>query len=387
MTPGEMGQAMMVQLGLAHNCKSDKETVFLTQVWKLGLTFQTLLQTTPVKYPSGISEHPYLPMTEFSQEILLHFPEQLLAGYTFQSLASFEEKLETFWERFKWTWPTHPVYNDHKHELKRCIPCRLHCDEGTGVRRTGIMQISWGPILKRGLASAWHCFFYSCIHSDVYKAFNQGYKDGNQTLDDIMECFVGEALQAYWDGIPCPGGHSKIFLVFIRQEGDLPAQAKIWHLQRTFVHFPNPMCSWCLADGDAIDFSDFRRTAMWRATAYTEKPWGSTSPMNNLPGGENEMILAKDLFHLSNLGITRTFVSSLICYLVSLKFFSGGGNSVPARLNMAYQSFREWCKLHCETPDIKHFSTDGFKWKPTKFPESSMFLGLVVQKLLIPCCL
>ena len=171
----------MVQLGLAHNCKSDKETVFLNQLWKLGLTFRTLLQTAPVKYPTGISEHPYLPLNEFSQEIFLHFPEQLLAGYTFQSLSSFEEKLESFWARFKWTWPSHPIYKDHMHDLKRCIPCRLRCDEGTGVRRTGIMQISWGPILKRCLASAWHCFFYSCIHSDVYKAFNQGYKDGNQT--------------------------------------------------------------------------------------------------------------------------------------------------------------------------------------------------------------
>ena len=140
-------------------------------------------------------------------------------------------------------------------------------------------------------------------------------------MDDIMEHFVGEALQAYWDGIPCPRGHGKFFLVFIRQEGDLPVQAKIWHLERTFVHFPNAMCSWCMADGHAIDFSDFRTAAQWRATAYAQKPWGSVSPMNSLPGGENEMILAKDLFHLSNLGITRTFVSSLVCYLVSLKFF------------------------------------------------------------------
>ena len=221
-------------------------------------------------------------------------------------------------------------------------------------------------------------FFYSCIHSGIYKAFNQGYRQGNKTLDDIMDGFVSEALEAYWKGVTGPDDSGQFFLIFLRQEGDLPAQAKIWHLERSFTHFPNPMCPWCLADGYEIDFADFKSNAMWRSSAYMEKPWGSSSPMHNLPGGTDERVLAKDLFHLSNLGITRTFVASLVCYLVSLGFFTDpdGGNSIPTRLNMAYRSFRDYCRLIGETPDIKHFSRDVFKWKsPTTFPESSMWLG------------
>ena len=378
MIPGEPGHSVLVQLGLADESQSDKESIFLKYVYKLGLTFRTKISTTLVEYPTGGSEHPYLPLVAFSEEVLQRFPEQLLGGHSITEVAMFEDCLETFWGRFKWTWPTHPVYTDHANDLRRCIPCRLHCDEGTGVRRSGIMQISWGPIIKRAPGSAFHCFFYSCIHSDVYKDFNQGYKAGNKTLDDIMECFVSEALEAYWKGVQGPCECGNFFLVFLRQEGDLPAQAKIWHLERSFTNFPNPMCCWCMADGYEIDFADLRLNATWRSTSYMIKPWGTTSPMHNLPGGTEEIFLAKDLFHLSNLGITRTFVASLICYLVSLGFFTDpdGGNSIPSRLNQAYRNFRGYCRMTRETPDIKHFSRDGFRWKtPTSFPESSMCLG------------
>ena len=382
MIPGEPGHSTLIQLGLAHECQSDKETIFLNNVYNLGLTFETTMSTTLVQYPTGPAEHPILPLVTFSEEIMRKFPEQLMGGWALHDITMFEGELEQFWTRFKWTWPDHPVYQDHAGaDLKRCIPCRIHCDEGTGVRRTGIMQISWGPIIKRAPGSAFHCFFYSCIHSDVYKDFNQGYKGGNKTLDDVMECFVAEALDAYWKGVQGPAECGKFFLVFLRQEGDLPAQAKIWHLERAFTNFPNPMCSWCMADGYEIDFADLRQNSLWRASSYKVKPWGTNSPMLNLPGGTSEIFLAKDLFHLSNLGITRTFVASLVCYLVTLGFFTDvdGGNSIPSRLNAAFRSFMDYCKLARETPDIKHFSRDGFKWKsPIKFPESSMCLGSIL---------
>ena len=386
MTPGDPGQSILLQLGLAHESKADKETVFLNNVWQLGLTFRTKLDTAIVEYPTGQEEHPYLPLVSFAAEVLHEFPEHLLGGFSYDNLCGVENCLEIFWDRFKWTWPEHPVYQDHAHDLRRCIPCRLHCDEGTGVRRTGIMQISWGPVIKSALGSAFHYFFHSCIHSDVYKDFNQGYKVGNKTLDDIMECFVSEALTAYWEGVQVKE-HGTFFLVFVRQEGDLPAQAKIWHLDRSFTNFPNPMCCWCMADGNEIDFADFRQNALWRSTVQYMKPWSTVSPMVNLPGGNDERFLAKDLFHLSNLGITRTFVASLICYMASIGFFSDldSGTSIPSRLRSAYRSFKSFCKLKHETPDIKQFSREGFKWKaPTKYPESSMFLGF--QKHTFQAC-
>ncbi|CAE7855607.1 HMGS, partial [Symbiodinium necroappetens] len=70
--------------------------------------------------------------------------------------------------------------------------------------------------------------------------------------------------------------------------GDLPAQAKLSHSGRNFTNDPNPMCPWCCADGKAIPYGDFRRSAKWRETVASETPWGSSSPLHDLPGGEDE---------------------------------------------------------------------------------------------------
>ncbi|CAE7445225.1 unnamed protein product [Symbiodinium sp. CCMP2592] len=249
-------------------------------------------------------------------------------GHDYREMAQVEAGLSEFWGRFRHTWPDHDVYTTHAQHLSRCIPCRMHADEGTSFRRAGIYQQSWGPIIKAGPASALHCFFYTAMLADDYKEDHVGYGAGNNTLDSLMRHFVEDAMDCYLNGVPSRQG--LFYIVILRLEGDLPAQAKLSHSGRNYTNDPNPICSWCLADGRQIPFGDFRRTAAWRATISQQPPWMSRSPLHDLPGGEDVRFLSKDLFHISQLGITRTCVASVICFLVTMGHFQPlvGGTSV-----------------------------------------------------------
>ena len=212
-----------------------------------------------------------------------------------------------------------------------------------------------------------------------------GFGHGNRTLDTLLKHFVEDAKDCYFNGVP--SRHGRFYIVLIRLEGDLPAQAKLSHSGRNFTNDPNPMCPWCLADGKETPYGDFRRNADWRATISLQPPWSSWSPLHDLPGGEDERFLSKDLFHISHLGISRTCVASVICFLVTIGHFQPweGGTSVPACLQEAYKEFSHYCKavLH-ETPDVKAFTRENLHWKSrAKMPETSWCLASSMYILLL----
>ena len=214
---------------------------------------------------------------------------------------------------------------------------------------------------------------------------NMGFGHGNRTLDTLLKHFVEDAKDCYFNGVP--SRHGRFYIVLIRLEGDLPAQAKLSHSGRNFTNDPNPMCPWCLADGKETPYGDFRRNADWRATISLQPPWSSWSPLHDLPGGEDERFLSKDLFHISHLGISRTCVASVICFLVTIGHFQPweGGTSVPACLQEAYKEFSHYCKavLH-ETPDVKAFTRENLHWKSrAKMPETSWCLASSMYILLL----
>ncbi|CAE7488188.1 unnamed protein product [Symbiodinium natans] len=327
-----------------------------------------------VIFPDGWGDHPVIPLAQLAKEILVEHPQLLFFGHGYDQLQHVQATLRTFWERFKHVWPGHEVYSLHGARLGQCIPCRIHADEGTSFRQSGIYQQSWGPILKSGSASSAHCFFYSCALAEAYKEFHAGFAAGNKTLDSITGHFVAEANDCFYNGVR--GLTGQWYLVFLRLEGDLPAQAKLMHSARNFTNAPNQMCPWCLADDRDVPFGDHRNCAGWRATTSSEKPWASPSPLHLLPGGNMEQFMAKDLFHTTHVGVTRTFVASAICYLVHVGHFTpphGAGVSVPARLKVAYSSFREHCQLvQHEMPDVKTFSRENLGWLSlAKMPETS----------------
>ena len=137
------------------------------------------------------------------------------------------------------------------------------------------------------------------------------------------------------------------------------------------------MCPWCDANDTTVPFTDVSSTALWKQTVNRDVPYTLAPPLAKIPGAADSRFLSKDVFHICNLGITRTFVVSTICFLVLCKHFESrcnlAGKSVPVRLNEAYQLFAEFCQhvVH-ETPLVKHFTRENLGWGSLhEMPEAS----------------
>lgn len=137
-----------------------------------------------------------------------------------------------------------------------------------------------------------------------------------------MSHMVEQCKDLYQNGLDIPN-FGTVRLVPISLEGDLPAQAKLFHCKRNFNCQPNKLCTWCDAqDGGQYPYTDFSATASWITTISMERPWTNWSPMTGLPGAQDETFLSKDVFHLCHLGVCRYLTASILCYMVAHEHFN-----------------------------------------------------------------
>ena len=314
--------------------------------------------------PGGsMVKHSCICIKSMAEELLCKRPGVLLNGHDLGDLNAIHGCFRRFWRVFKKHYPHHPVYTDHSN-LEWCIPCKIHIDEGTGVRKHPILQVSWSPVFQ-------HKYIYwSCLPHELYKAANQGWERGNPVVDSLLQQFTAMARSVYFTGISA--GANRFYLVWTATEGDLPALAKSFHCKRNFGREPNECCFWCEASdhSDDMAFANLRPSAGWRNTIGESRPWTTTGGLADLPGAGHELFLGKDVFHIIHLGIARTFYASLLCYLVQERYFAG--KSVDVRLLEAYSDFKAFCRLLSLTPNVKTFSRDNTGWPSTSyFPETS----------------
>lgn len=363
---------MLVKLAEGKSSKN-KARNFNQTVSKRGFALRVAIAYISVVCPAGLGtvKHPILPIQDMAKEIFRSYEDKLLAG---RSVESAHGLFLRFWRTFRQVQPESKVFQVHSQDrLRFCIPCKLHVDEGTGVRKSAVMQISWGPVLAAGAASWLRYFFWTAMGHESYRHFNVGFECGNKVLDTLMAEFTTAARSAMETGIAT--NHGTFFLCFVCLEGDLPAQAKMYHCKRTFLSVPHPMCPWCGADGDTIPFTDVRAGASWKATVGQDVPWTNKPPLADLTTNGEATFLAKDLFHIVNLGIGRTFLCSAICFLIYLGHFIPSnpdiGRSIPVRINEAYADFKHFVKhIMNTTPHVKHWSRENLGWKgPRDMPQ------------------
>ena len=116
-------------------------------------------------------------------------------------------------------------------------------------------------------------------------------------------------------------------------------------------------------------------------------PWSIEPPLAALTRNGEATFLAKDIFHVVNLGIGRTFLASAICFFIHLGHFiptdEALGRSIPVRIDEAYQDFKHFCKhVLKKTPMVKHWTRENLGWKAldnmpsTSFKASDTYLML-----------
>lgn len=318
MLPGACNYTELQLLSLPHRLSTGKEENFAQQVVRIGQLLK--IPVTKIRLQTVGTDHQCITIQHVGKYLLDFYPGKLLMGHSSNNLAAFQKILLDFWNAYVHVNSDHPVYRDFPNALNRCIPCKMHSDEGTGLRRAAVQQWSWGPILSDSANSLDRYFFWSCANSELYKGYNSGYAVGNSFLDDVCHHFSMQAAMVYTDGLFSEGlGHFR--LVFVALEGDLPAQARAYRLCRHFGCSPNAMCPWCEANDLETPFTDHRNSALWRNTICASRPWESEGPLAQIPGGNSERFLAKDLFHLCHLGAVRGFVVNFLCYLVTISCF------------------------------------------------------------------
>ena len=390
MKEGHPGQAALVKLA---SSGKNRARDMNKAVFRMGFSLQVCVRQVNIPAENGQQKHPVIPIASLVREIFAKYPQKLLCGYELKDVLAAEGQFRRFWRTYKGVCPNHEVYATHSN-LGRCIPCRLHADEGTGARKKPILQCSWGPLLAAGMSSWDRYWLWTSMLHETYKEYNMGFEKGNTVIDSLMTHLAIEVNDAFLHGFELQG-YGKFFLVFLTLDGDLPAQAKIFHCARNFCREPNPMCPWCLANDTDLPFTDVSSSAAWRATVNAEVPWTIPHAMTTVPGADTATFLAKDIFHECHLGLLRVFVASTICFLAKHGHFipcgapagfALKGRSIPSRLKEAYKLFRDFCSLVLhETPHVKQFTKENLNFLTSKHMPDCSFKGsdtrLVLQWL------
>ena len=317
MLPGAPKHAELKQLSLAHTKLGSKEEAFIREVMNIGEILPISVEKIWLEHLGKY--HDCVPIGAVAKYILENHPEKLLGGAKdLRSFSEFQSVLRNFWQAFRVLYPGHNVFERFGDRLGQCIPCKFHCDEGTGLRRSAVMQMSWGPVLAGSPNSFDRYYFWASMNGEQYKSFHHGYASGNVVLDDLHAILADQAMSIYVEGIDSKV-FGRIYLSWVALEGDLPAQARVFRCTRNFACSPNPCCYWCGADDRAFPYTDPSDQAAWRATVSQTRPWVSEGPLCRL--GQVEQFLAKDLFHLCHLGSVRGFAINVLCYLISKNHF------------------------------------------------------------------
>ena len=359
------------------------------QVQNRDLTYRTLKHSLRVSLPSQAQVHPVKVKRGKRYAEILHpmlriydmakyllnsekHSEKLL-GHPLSLEAEWSRDLVQFWEKWKCVEPSNPIYVERSNDLRYCVPCMLHGDEGVGHRRKPVMQLSWGSLLRVSYSSLERMFLITSCPHKMYSKLNKGASAGNFVLDRLLEECAKSALRSYM-GIETSSGHT-FDLVFLGVAGDHPFQTKAYRSQRG--HLKVDICPHCHANTYSVPFEDMSLEAMWRKSVFQSVPWNRKAlpPLRLMPGALDPSFIRWDLMHMLPHGCARNYVASAICMMAGPldMFISPFGlrDSKDARLEEAYTYFKSWLdatKQHVR--DMKEFTKENLGWEQNRcFPD------------------
>ena len=170
---------------------------------------------------------------------------------------------------------------------------------------------------------------------------------------------------------PCTGivvdSNRTLYFAYVGAVGDLPFQAKLFKQVRNFQC--KQCCPFCLATKDDIwDVSD---SPSWY-TPGVQYTGNQASATSRIPAMGTANMARHDIFHLGHLGIARHFYCSAVILLCTkFNHFPARTRGLPDRLQEAYHSFRDFCKMVGETPLVKVFSKENMHYSSSRYPDST----------------
>ena len=273
--------------------------------------------------------HPVLKPSDFIRALDSHGKLDLLF------MGNGPKRYEDFWLKWKPRQPKHPIYEVHGSHLSQCIPIMLHADEGTSLKKKGLMVLSIQPCLGHGTSkrkadesmpgvnflgkSLITRFLFSVMLTRVYS----GKQKKNKPLYRMLEHLAIDLNNTFRDGIRCKvGGEDKtLYLVPLAMKGDWPALVKCGELKRHHLRDVSTkssgagICHLCLGGQESHEWHDVSYNNMKRMRIDCPPPW-SNEPhlMRHLPVGEpyKHLFFRIDLFHTLHKGVFGDIAANAI---------------------------------------------------------------------------
>ena len=229
--------------------------------------FRSLRLALPIRFSAfrfGLLYIHYLSLTAWFRYLLDNQSEFLLGGFKAGSYNA-QMLLQSFWDAFKVDHHDHWVYEQPHLDFRKLIPFYVHLDEGTGLRKSGVMvynmQLVWGhdtakkfsEIFKenpgRSDREVMSYMLQAQTHNQKGSTYITRYlftilpkrwytKKFAKVYDIVLETLTREIRSLASEGLPgFPGWH----FMCLGVKGDAPALAKAGHLNRSFLTLN---CNW-----------------------------------------------------------------------------------------------------------------------------------------------
>ena len=225
----------------------------------------------------------------------------LLAGFAKHQPES-ELAMKCFWSNFKATVPDHQIFRTHHDRLGHCLPYYLFLDEVVGLRKSGVLIVSWEPVVGSETSKAFaeklaqagrrcdrmRIMTESQTHAARGRTWNTGflytvlpkkaYKKG-EVFTKLLGKIATECAQVMQDGVTLRG--VTYYPICIGLKGDAPMQAKCGCFKRSFQNmgYNKGCCFECKAGIIPYNFEDVGLNPGWEATIFQERPYITPSPL------------------------------------------------------------------------------------------------------------
>ena len=242
------------------------------------------------------------------------------------------DQLQQFWEQWRGSNFSHPVFQEHQGRLDACVPVFLHLDEGTSIKKRGLMVVHWQPTLGKGTSrnkndmnmigsSIATRFLYSCMLAKVY-----GGKQKNKPLLLLTKHLGKELRTLFYDGlvVNVNGNHQRLFIICIGMKGDWAGLAKVGELNRSFHRdapakpFGKGICHLCKAGQENHPWHLVDYESMVQAHQDVPPPWRQESPLVEfIPCHPYKAsFFCIDIFHTCHKGLCADIAANGIAPLI-----------------------------------------------------------------------
>ena len=314
------------------------------------------------------------------------------------------EILKAFWDGYRQLFPQHTIFNHFDSgaaDPGLTYPITFHGDEGRGRRRLGFLVTNYHSYLGRGTDAArtqcpqryiklrpnflGHTQTTRFLHAAVPKKLYQ--KDG--VFDAIMENATQEALYMINSGVLQAYTGRRVFMAMLSVCGDWMWLHKAGSLSRSYNNVPkrlpktgvisnlNGICHRCCAGQDQVPWETIHeRDPAWLRTCFSESAFATVPSICNLHHipGQEEGMLAYDVFHSFHLGVGKSFVGSCLALLADEQ----PATNIDDKFKLLEADFFGWCRSARESPILTKLSKDTIQWQTRgDYPQGSWYKASV----------